>query len=176
MAVAADPDERLRLHDLLASELEIALNNQGNKTQIVVSEAQEAAYQKIDDLHAHQADTNTLLSKVIEGMSGTREDVARVLTVQGENAARLKKIEDQVDEIDARHGAQWEEAMTLLRQSKEHRAALQQAIDALELRMLTDEHRDRLISEHDDMLRRLADVEMRLAEFEARLGFTSNET
>jgi len=94
LAEADDRADRLRTANLLASQLEVAFNQQGNLAQVAIWDVQEAAYQKIDDLHKQVGDTNTLLAGVIEAIHGLRGDVRQSAT---ESAARLKKIEARLD-------------------------------------------------------------------------------
>ena len=89
-----DRAERLRLHELLASQFEVMLNQIGNNTQIALWSAQEEAYRKIDHLHEQTANTNTLLSAVIEAVNGLRGVVEASAS---EAAARLGKIEARLD-------------------------------------------------------------------------------
>lgn len=165
MATATDPQERMRLYDMLASELAVALNNQSNRAQVTIWEAQESAYAKIDSLHAHQADTNLMLATVISSMAAIQTDVTTMLGVQGENAARLGKMEGQ-----------WEEAMTLLRESQRHRAQLQSAVDALEARMIPAEDQERMIREHDALIEQMTAIDARVAALELLLAAQRSES
>ena len=175
MADADDPAERRRLSSVLASEIEVALNRQANLAQVAVWDAEMTWQQKLDAMHASQSDTNILLNKAIES-------IGMVLTAQGDNAARLGKLQTQVDEVkdqvrevDTRNGGQWEEAMTVLRESVRHRAHLQEVTDAhehaiqrLDTAVLAIEERDRLINLLFDAERRLGIVEAEIESLKAQ--------
>lgn len=98
MAEAEDASDRRRLYDMLASQLEVALNNQANMTQVVLWDVQEAAYKKIDALHEHQADTNVLLTGVMDSLAAIQASVQQVLAANKETVRGLKKLESQMRE------------------------------------------------------------------------------
>lgn len=131
LANEQDADERLRLSDTLASELEVAFNRQGNQNQLALSDTEEVLLTKIDRLNAQVGDNNTLISTFLAAFP------AQFSTFQGEmraaveaTAHSLGKFSDDIqelkegqstytarlEEMDARHGGQWEEAMTFYRQ------------------------------------------------------------
>lgn len=101
MAEAEDAQDRRRLYDLLASQIEVALNNQANNTQVVLWDVQEAAYKKIDALHSHQADTNLLLAGVADSLAMIQASVQQVLTANKETVRGLKKMQGQMKESQA---------------------------------------------------------------------------
>lgn len=125
LAEAEDAQDRRRLYDMLASQIEVAFNNQANNTQVVLWDVQEAAYKKIDDLHAHQSDTNTLLSGVAESLAMIQGTVQQVLNAHKESAARLGKLEKKFDALDKRDLKQHEE-------SAADRASLTERIERIE--------------------------------------------
>jgi hypothetical protein len=98
MAEAEDAQDRRRLYDLLASQIEVALNAQANNTQVVLWDVQEAAYKKIDALHEHQADTNLLLAGVADSLAMIQASVQQVLTANKETVRGLKKLQGQMRE------------------------------------------------------------------------------
>ena len=92
-----EPDaERARQMALLASQLEVAFDQQGSNVQVALWDVQDSTRQKIDDLHAHQSDTNLLLSNVIEAVNGLRGDVQASAV---ESAARLGKLEEGQNDL-----------------------------------------------------------------------------
>jgi hypothetical protein len=146
-----EPDaERARQMALLASQLEVAFDQQGSNVQVALWDVQDATRTKIDDLHAHQADTNTLLSGVMEALNGLRGDVQ---ASAAESAARLGKLEngqaaiagqvndlsERVDTIDGRDQQQYAE-------SKAHRERIQQAIDTIRAEQYPVELRERALA------------------------------
>jgi hypothetical protein len=102
MAEAEDAHDRRRLFDMLASQIEVAFDNQASNTQVVLWDVQEAAYKKIDALHEHQADTNLLLAGVAESLAAIQASVQQVLNAHGEDAARLGKTEADVRDLELR--------------------------------------------------------------------------
>lgn len=98
MAEAEDAQDRRRLYDLLASQIEVALNNQANNTQVVLWDVQEAAYKKIDALHEHQSDTNLLLAGVADSLAMIQASVQQVLAANKETVRGLKKLQGQMRE------------------------------------------------------------------------------
>ena len=85
-ADADDPIERRRVAGLLSSQIELALNQQGNNAQIVIWDVQEKTEAKIDGLHEQVGNTNVLISGVIEALNGLRDAVQ-------DGTARLGKLE-----------------------------------------------------------------------------------
>lgn len=129
LAKEQDAGERVRLSDVLASELELAFNQQGNQTQVALSDTEEVLLTKIDRLNAQVGDGNTLISTFLAAFP------AQLATFQGEmraaveaTAHEIKKFAKDIqsltesqasyntrlEEMDARHGAQWEDVMTRL--------------------------------------------------------------
>lgn len=96
MAEAEDAADRRRLFDMLASQIEVAFDNQANSTQVVLWDVQEAAYKKIDALHEHQADTNLLLTSVMDALAGLQATVQQVVTPVKELVRGQKKLEAQM--------------------------------------------------------------------------------
>lgn len=96
MAEAEDAQDRRRLFDMLASQIEVAFDNQANSTQVVLWDVQEAAYKKIDALHEHQADTNLLLTSVMDALAGLQATVQQVVTPVKELVRGQKKLEAQM--------------------------------------------------------------------------------
>lgn len=101
MADAEDAQDRRRLFDMLASQIEVAFDNQANSTQVVLWDVQEAAYKKIDQLHEHQADTNLLLAGVAESLAMIQASVQQVLAANKETVRGLKKLQVQMKESQA---------------------------------------------------------------------------
>jgi DNA repair ATPase RecN len=138
MADAEDALDRRRLYDMLASQLEVALNNQANSTQVVLWDVQEKAYQKIDALHEHQSDTNMLLVGVADSLAQIQASVQQVLSAHKETALGLKKVQTQMKESQADR-----------RKIHKEVAAVKSDVAALQARL------DR----YDDIERRLAALE-----------------
>lgn len=101
LAEAEDAHDRRRLYDMLASQLEVALNNQANNTQVVLWDVQEAAYKKIDQLHEHQSDTNMLLTGVMESLLAIQASVQQVLNANKDTVRGLKKLQGQMKDSQA---------------------------------------------------------------------------
>lgn len=114
MASVDDVTERRRLSGILASQLEVALNDQANKAQVVIWEGQERAEAKIDRLNEQVGDNNTLISAFIAAQNG---QAYRIEASLGEVARGLGKLAGDVTEL----GEQLEE-------SKEDRAGLHSEI------------------------------------------------
>lgn len=125
MAEAEDAKDRRRLFDMLASQIEVAFDNQANNTQVVLWDVQEAAYKKIDALHEHQADTNLLLAGVAESLAAIQGSVQQVLNAHKESAARLGKLEKSLAALNKRDEQQHQE-------SQHDLADLRQRIEAIE--------------------------------------------
>lgn len=102
MAEAEDAHDRRRLFDMLASQIEVAFDNQANSTQVVLWDVQEAAYKKIDALHEHQSDTNLLLASVAESLAAIQGSVQQVLAAHKETARGLKKLSTEVHSLSKR--------------------------------------------------------------------------
>ena len=128
MAEAEDAADRRRLFDMLASQIEVAFDNQANSTQVVLWDVQEAAYKKIDALHEHQADTNLLLSGVAESLAAIQASVQQVLHAHKESAARLGKLERKVDALDKRDLTQHQESAADRAQMNERIARIEQIL------------------------------------------------
>lgn len=92
-----EPDpERARQMALLASQLEVAFDQQGSNVQVAIWDVQDATREKINDLHEHQSDTNLLLATINESLNGLRRDVQ---ASAAESAARLGKLEAGQDAL-----------------------------------------------------------------------------
>lgn len=163
LADADDRTERRRLSGLLASQLEVELNTQLNRTQVALWDVQESAFRKIDDLHEHQSDTNLLLAKVVEGLQGMRDDMQHAAE---EHAARLGKLEVQVDDLDVRQSEQWRQAMDLLDASKRDRADLRGRINLIIKDQFTPEQQSAIIAEQVTQRAALAELRRRLDSLE----------
>ena len=132
MSEADDARERMRLHDLLASQLEVAFNQIGNHTQVVLWDVQEKSYQKIDALHEQVGNNNTLLSAVIEALNGLRGDVKSSAV---ESAATLGKFATELEAL--RHGQEQSAALyrnlsQRMDDSEDDRAQLRQRLERIE--------------------------------------------
>jgi chromosome segregation ATPase len=142
-----EPDtERARQMALLASQLEVAFDQQSSNVQVALWDVQEAAYKKIDDLHAHQGDTNQLLSGVIEAIGGLKQAVE---TSALESAARLGKLEEGQAALAGQVNTLTEE----MGDSKADRKSLREAFDAY----VRGSKRDKI----DEIIERLAQLESR---------------
>lgn len=112
IADAEDIHDRRRHADMLAAEIEVALNASNNRTQAVLWEVQEQAYamqektyQRIDTLtaaqeratarfegfHEYQSDTNLLLSGVAESLSLIQGTVQQVLAMSKDALATAQE-------------------------------------------------------------------------------------
>ena len=133
LANEADPHERARLSELLASQIEVRENDIANRTQTAIWGAQEdaegkigRAEAKIDRLNQQVGDNNTLISAFIAGQTRQAERIEKTL---GEVARGLGKL--AVDVVDL--GEQ-------LAESKEDRAGLHSEI--ADLRDLVESYLD----------------------------------
>ena len=103
LATEQDGAERLRLSDLLASELEVAFNRQGNPTQVALSNTEEVVLTKIDRLNAQVGDSNTLLSTFLEKfpsqLAAVQADIRAA--VAEETARGLGKLSADIDALKA---------------------------------------------------------------------------
>lgn len=164
LATEQNADERMRLSDVLASELEIAFNRQGNQAQLAVSDTEEVLLKKFDSLQKDVGDGNLLLSTFMtnfpaqlatfqtELRGAVAEETARGLgklsgeieALKGDTEA-LKQgqvtFTNRLEALDERHGGQWEE----VRASVEH---LTQRLTADEERL--DKKRAELDGIHEE--------------------------
>lgn len=129
LAIEDDRIRRVEAAELLASQLEVRENNLSNRTQVAVWDVQEDARRKIDDLHAHQSDTNLLLATIGAALDGLRADVQ---TSAAETAARLGKLQKNLAAQGARLkgiGTAVSELQSEIAVSKEDRASLHAKFD-----------------------------------------------
>lgn len=74
-----------------------------------------------------QSETQTLTA-LIEGVSA---EMGKLRTGQAEIIARVSDVEERVDELNTRHGAQWEELNGRLKESEADRKRLHEEIEEL---------------------------------------------
>lgn len=96
LATEGDATERLRVAELFASQIELALDTQGGNMQVALWNVEEGVAKKIDHIHEQLGNANTLQSAVLEAVNGLRGDVQQTAS---EMAARLGKNEDAVTEL-----------------------------------------------------------------------------
>jgi molybdopterin converting factor small subunit len=165
--LAKEPDlaERQRLATQFALQVELAIDAQGDNLQFALSHVEEDVGKKFDSLHEQLGDNNLLQSEVLRAIKGLQ---ASVDTSAAETAARLGKLEDgqlaynkRLDTVDARHTGQWEEAMSLLAESKEDRA---------ELRRMYEARRDERAAEKAERDAHEAERDAQIAALSARLS------
>jgi chromosome segregation ATPase len=152
-ADADDPIERRRVAGLLASQIELALNQQGNNAQIVIWDVQEKTDEKIDSLHEQVGNTNVLISGVIEALNGLRDAVQ-------DGTARLGKLEAGQAKLERGQGR----LSTKMRESIADRA---------DLRRLANEQRQMIVElaeRFNNVVGTMTDHEQRLVDLEDSRG------
>lgn len=121
-------------------------------------------------LSAQSANLSTFLSRMEEALQAEALSNSVILQSVDKSLIDLKlsvekvlktynKLERRVGEIDKRHGRQWQEAMTMLAESKKDRADLRERIDALGTSMISREEHAVLVAAHEELERRVARLE-----------------
>lgn len=99
MATEDDPTERERLADSLASRIETALDQSGDKNAIIMNGIEETLLGKINDIHKSLSDTNELSSRVLEALVALQLGQDKTLRAVEDGAARLGKLEETTGEL-----------------------------------------------------------------------------
>jgi hypothetical protein len=153
LAVEQDAAERLRLSDVLASQLEVTFDHQGDLNQVALSDTEEVLLGKIDGLQKDVGDNNLLISAFIERFpaqldafqqglrAAVAEETARGLGKLSQEIEALHqgqaRISAEIKDVDARHGGQWEQAMTLIAESQADRRSIHEELAALKAQLTT---------------------------------------
>lgn len=158
---ATDPAERARLADLVATQVELELNDQANRATAALWMTDERLQGKIDRLHEQVQANNTLVSADIEGTQA----IARELKLGVGNVIEaIRALRERMDALDLRDQAQYDE-------SRQDRLTLRQTIENY-IAQLPPPDRARLIAyteqipalrhDLDALIRRLAALEAAL--------------
>ena len=168
MAKTEDATERRRLGGIFASQLEVALNDQANKAQVVIWEAQERAEGKIDALNEQVGYTNTLISAAIAGQSSQAERIEQSL---GEVVRGLGKLASDVSDLGEQQQESREDRAGIHAEIAEIKALLNQS-EITEIKAAIDARadHDRRIQALEENNARIEAIEQAIQELRAERG------
>lgn len=142
LANEQDAPERVRLSGLLASELDVAFNRQGNQNQLALSDTEEVLLKKIDGLQKDVGDNNILIATFLETFPAQFTTFQRDMRAAVEETAQSIKKEMSdlrdshstiIDRLDNKREllADHERRISALEENSARLEALEDAIAAL---------------------------------------------